>query len=110
MSIIPERPKRISYAKVGKAGRGAFYSTILLMHFKALYPVIGEDPVKTMPKGFPKDFAYPEYIKPRLYTVWHPLSDDFLFQPDAMDQLESMFRTMYPFNRFLNEVFDDYME
>ena len=76
--------------------------------FKALYPVVGEDPVKTFPKGFPKDFAYPEYIKPRLYTVWHPLSDDFLFQSDAMDQLESMFRTMAPFNRFLNDVFDDY--
>ena len=87
-----------------------FRSIVEAPEFKTLYPAIGEDPVKTMPKGFPKDFAYPEYIKPRLYTVWHPLSDEFLFQPDAMDQLESMFRTMYPFNRFLNEVFDDYME
>ena len=87
-----------------------FRSIVEAPDFKALYPVIGEDPVKTMPKGFPKDFAHPEYIKPRLYTVWHPLSDDFLSQPDAMDQLESMFRTMYPFNRFLNEIFDDYME
>ena len=43
-------------------------------------------------------------------SLWHPLSDDFLSQPDAMDQLESMFRTMSPFNRFLNEIFDDYME
>ena len=78
--------------------------------FKALYPVIGEDPVKTLPKGCPKDFAYPEYIRPRLYTVWHPLPDDFLSQTDAMDQLEAMFRTMSPFNRFLNDIFDDYCE
>lgn len=76
--------------------------------FKKLYPIVGEDLVKTMPKGFPKDFAFPEYLKPRLYTVWHPLSDDFLSQSKAMDQLEEMFHTMAPFNQFLNEIYEDY--
>ncbi|MCR5180406.1 MAG: DUF2461 domain-containing protein [Bacteroidaceae bacterium] len=76
--------------------------------FKELFPVVGEEPVKTMPKGFPKDFAYPEYLKPRLYTIYHPLPDDFLDHPVAMDQLEDLFRTMFPFNHFLNDIFNDY--
>lgn len=76
--------------------------------FRALYPVVGEECLKTLPKGCPKDFPYPDYLKPRLYTVWHPLSDDFFQKPSAMDEIEEMFRTMAPFNRFLNEIFDDY--
>lgn len=76
--------------------------------FKSLYPIVGEDMLKTMPKGFPKDFAYPEYLRPRLYTVWHPISDTLVSQPDGQEQLEEMFRVMHPLNAFLNEVFDDY--
>ena len=76
--------------------------------FHALYPVVGEDALKTLPKGCPKDFPFPDSLTPRLYTVWHPLSDDSFQKPSAMDEIEEMFRTMAPFNRFLNEIFDDY--
>ncbi|MBR1682699.1 MAG: DUF2461 domain-containing protein [Bacteroidaceae bacterium] len=76
--------------------------------FKRLYPVVGTDPVKTMPKGFPRDFAYPEYLRPRLYTVWSPIPDSLVSEPDSQDRLEHMFRTMAPFNGFLNEVFDEW--
>ena len=76
--------------------------------FHATYPVVGEDPVKTLPKGFPKDFPYPEYLRPRLYTVWTPIPDDLVSQPDSLDRLESLFRLIAPFNQFLNEVFDEW--
>lgn len=76
--------------------------------FKALFPVVGEDFVKTMPKGFPKDFPYTEYIRPRLYTVWHPIPDTLVSEPDSQDRIEQMFRVMAPLNLFLNEIFDDY--
>ena len=85
-----------------------FRSIVEAPHFRKLYPVVGEDPVKTLPKGFPKDFAFPEYIRPRLYTVWAPIADTLVGLPDSQDRLEDYFRTMAPFNRFLNEVFDDY--
>lgn len=76
--------------------------------FKVLYPVVGEDCLKTIPKGFPKDFAYPEYLRPRLYTVWHPIPDDLVSRPDGQERIEEMFRVLHPFNRFLNEIFDDF--
>lgn len=76
--------------------------------FRSLYPVVGEEPVKTLPKGCPKDFPFPEYLRPRLYTVCHPIPDDLVSQPDSQDRIEQMFRTMAPFNQFLNEIFDDY--
>ena len=76
--------------------------------FRHLFPVVGEDPVKTMPKGFPRDFPYPHYLRPRLYTVWHPIPDDLVSQPDGQQRIGQMFRTMAPFNGFLNQVFDEY--
>lgn len=75
--------------------------------FRQLFPVVGEDPVKTMPKGFPRNFPYPQYLRPRLYTVWHPIPDDLAGQPDGLERIQEMFSIMAPFNRFLNEVFDD---
>ena len=85
-----------------------FRSIVEEPSFKQLFPVVGEDLVKTMPKGFPKDFPFPEYIRPRLYNVWHPIPDTFVGEPDSQERLEQMFRTMAPLNQFLNEVFDDY--
>jgi len=85
-----------------------FRSIVEAPDFHALFPVVGEDLVKTTPKGFPKDFPYPEYLRPRLYTVWHPIPDTLVSEPDSQDRIEQMFRTMAPLNAFLNEIFDDY--
>ncbi len=85
-----------------------FRSIVEAPDFHALFPVVGEDLVKTTPKGFPKDFPYSEYLRPRLYTVWHPIPDTLVSEPDSQDQIEQMFRTMAPLNTFLNEIFDDY--
>ena len=85
-----------------------FRSIVEAPDFHALFPVVGEDLVKTTPKGFPKDFPYSEYLRPRLYTVWHPIPDTLVSEPDSQDQIEQMFRTMAPLNAFLNEIFDDY--
>jgi uncharacterized protein (TIGR02453 family) len=85
-----------------------FRSIVEAPDFHALFPVVGEDLVKTTPKGFPKDFPYSEYLRPRLYTVWHPIPDTLVSEPDSQDCIEQMFRTMAPLNAFLNEIFDDY--
>lgn len=46
--------------------------------FKKYFPVIGEEHLKTLPKGFPKDFPYLEYIKCKDYTVAYSIPDSFL--------------------------------
>lgn len=85
-----------------------FRDIVEAKEFKALFPVVGEDPVKTLPKGLPKEFPYPKYLRPRLYTVMAPIPDSFVSEPDSQDRLEEMFRILHPFNEFLNDVFDDY--
>ena len=85
-----------------------FRSIVEAPDFHALFPVVGEDLVKTTPKGFPKDFFFNDTATTEIYTVWHPIPGTLVSEPDSQDRIEQMFRTMAPLNAFLNEIFDDY--
>lgn len=43
--------------------------------FKEVYPEVGENCLKTAPKGFPKDWEYLPLVRPRDYVASHMLSD-----------------------------------
>lgn len=45
--------------------------------FKEYFPVVGESHLKTVPKGFPKDFPYPQYIRCKDFTVACRVEDEF---------------------------------
>lgn len=77
--------------------------------FKKHFPVIGEDPLKTLPKGFPKDFPHPEYLRPRNYVVWENLPDRFFLQKGWEAKAAQRFRLMQPFIDFVNDTVDDYI-
>ncbi len=76
--------------------------------FRRLFPVIGDERLKTVPKGFPRDFAYPEYIRPKDYFVSCPLEDDFFRRPDWAEAATERFRVMKPFMDFVNYTIDDF--
>lgn len=78
--------------------------------FKKLFPVIGDDHLKTLPVGFSRDFPYPQYIRPKNFAVLHQLPDDFFFQKDWVKQVTAYFKTMKPFLDFVNNVIDEYIE
>jgi uncharacterized protein (TIGR02453 family) len=70
--------------------------------------VIGEtDKLKTVPRGFPKDFPDAEYLKQKHYTVAHMVSDDFFASDDSMEKSVEVFKRMQPLNKFLNYTVDD---
>ena len=75
--------------------------------FKKTFPVIGESHLKTLPKGFSKDFPYPEYLRPKDYSVCHAVKDDFFHQKDWLEQTGQIFRLMKPFNDFINFTIDE---
>ena len=75
--------------------------------FKKTFPVIGESHLKTLPKGFSKDFPYPEYLRPKDYSVCHTVKDDFFHQKDWLEQTCRIFRLMKPFNDFINFTIDE---
>ena len=86
-----------------------FRSIVEAPEFRELFPVIGDEHLKTMPAGFPRDFAYPQYLRPKNFAVMHRLPDDFFFQKDWITEAAGYFRIMKPFLDFVNDTIDDYI-
>ncbi len=63
--------------------------------------------LKTVPRGFPKDFPDTEYLKHRHYSFIGKEKDDFFLQDNFVGKVAAMFKEMYPANRFLNYTVDE---
>ena len=65
------------------------------------------DQLKTVPRGFPKDFPDANYLKHKHYTVYRLVPDAFFAADDWFDNAVETFRTMQPLHRFLNYTVDE---
>ena len=77
-------------------------------NFKKYFPIVGDDFLKTVPKGFPKDFKYIDYLKCREYTCIYKVLDAFFSSSDFLQQTESIFIQFKRFADFLNYTIDDF--
>ncbi len=75
--------------------------------FKKIYPAVGENPVKTAPKGFPKDWPYLELVRPRDFVTSHALTDAEITGADIARLAGELFRVAKPFNDFVNYAIDE---
>ncbi|MDE6532253.1 MAG: DUF2461 domain-containing protein [Muribaculaceae bacterium] len=75
--------------------------------FRAVYPSIGENPVKTAPKGIPRDWEYLPLVRPRDFVTSHHLSDKEMCSSGLVDKVGEMFRIAKPFNDFINYAIDE---
>jgi len=63
--------------------------------------------LKTVPKGFPKDFKDIEYLKYKHYTLVKNEPDELYFSSDFIREIREVFRAMHSFNVFLNRAVED---
>ena len=66
-----------------------------------------EDKLKTVPRGFPKDFPDAEMLKLKHYLVEYKLDEKLINSPDFVQQLTDIVKCAYPLNRFLNYTVDE---
>jgi len=66
-----------------------------------------EDRLKTVPRGYPKDFPDAKYIKNKHYAFTHMVNDNFFASDDCLDKSIDIFKRMYPINKFLNYTVDE---
>ena len=78
--------------------------------FHELFPIIGENHLKTVPSGFPRDFTYPQYLRPKNFAVMHHLPDEFFFQEGWIEEVAHQFQLMKPFLDFVNETIDELID
>lgn len=72
--------------------------------FKKSFPVVGEDFLKTVSKGLPKDLEYIDYLEPKGFTCACSVSDSFFLVPDILDKTEGVFRRFRCLADFTNST------
>ncbi len=77
--------------------------------FSRYFPVVGEDFLKTAPKGFPRDYPYLKYLQCKVYTICCYQPDSFFLAPDFLDRMDDIFKQMKRFSDFVNYTIDDYV-
>jgi uncharacterized protein (TIGR02453 family) len=66
-----------------------------------------EDKLKTVPRGFPKDFADAELLKLKHYLVEYKFDESFISSDNFIQRVASVAKCAYPLNRFLNYTVDE---
>jgi uncharacterized protein (TIGR02453 family) len=66
-----------------------------------------EDKLKTVPAGFPKDFPDAELLKLKHYLVEYKFDEKLLDSENFIAEIAEIFKTAYPFNKFLNYTVDE---
>lgn len=75
--------------------------------FRKYYQEVGEDLLKTAPKGFPKDWEHIDLLKPRSFTVLGKITDRAVTSYNMAEKVMEYFRAMKPYNDFVNYVFEE---
>jgi uncharacterized protein (TIGR02453 family) len=68
---------------------------------------IGEEKLKSAPRGYPKDFADMDYLKYKSYTVLKSEPDSTYQKDTFIKEVKEVFRAMAPFNQFLNRAVEE---
>ena len=75
--------------------------------FKEMFPVVGENCLKTAPKGIPRDWEYVALVRPKDYVATHGLKDADLSKPGFIEKAGEIFSLAKPFNDFINYTIDE---
>lgn len=78
--------------------------------FHHYFKQIGETRLKTLPKGFPKEFPFPQYLQPKDYAVSTPVEDSFFFSDCWLQKCTEIFAILKPYLDFINRPIDDMEE
>jgi uncharacterized protein (TIGR02453 family) len=66
--------------------------------------ILSDGKLKTAPKGFPKDFEDIDLLRYKHYIVSKNIKEDLVTSDKFLDEINSVFKTIYPFNSFINEA------
>ncbi len=64
--------------------------------------------LKTMPKGFPRDYEFAQYLRMKDYCCWKKVSDNFFEGEGWIEEFVEICKLGKPMMDFMNSVIDDY--
>lgn len=72
--------------------------------FKSLFPTVGDNKLKTTPKGFPKEWEYIDLLRPRDFVVTSANMTEVFLMPDFIELMRPYIIHMKRYNDFINYV------
>lgn len=87
-----------------------YRSIVESSEFKSIFTSIGENFLKTAPKGFPKDWEFIDYVRPKDFCCSCRLSEETILSPDLPTLLRPVFEQAKRFNDFINYTIDEMTE
>lgn len=78
--------------------------------FKKIYKKVGENPVKTAPKGFSKDWEHIDLVRPKDFYTSHEVTDKEIVSRNFLKKTIDMFKVGKPFMDFINFTIDEFDE
>jgi len=75
--------------------------------FKAVYPEMYNDQLKTAPKGFPKDHPYIHVLRYKSFAFSKSLKNEDVVGEQFIEQTVHAFEQLYKVNRFLNDAMNN---
>jgi len=104
--VYTPSPENLLKIRNAIAGRTKELNSILnAKEFKKNFKELWQgDKLKTAPKGFPKDHPAVEYLKLKSFMPWYDFKPEAVLQKDIIKKAAKIFRSMQPFNDFLNEA------
>lgn len=79
-----------------------YISIVESPEFKKYFPSVGDDFLKTAPKGFDRNWEYIDYVRPREFGVVEYLPDTFFYHKDCIEKLIPEIIQIKRFNDFIN--------
>ncbi|MCH5240741.1 MAG: DUF2461 domain-containing protein [Muribaculaceae bacterium] len=75
--------------------------------FKKFFKTIGENPVKTAPKGFSKDWEHIDLVRPKDYYTSHSLKTNEVVSKNFPKRAIEIFKTGKPWMDFINFTIEE---
>jgi uncharacterized protein (TIGR02453 family) len=76
--------------------------------FRKYFDGLMGERLKRPPRDFPADFPHIEMLKYKNYAVGHQMDDTLLGKADMLTRLLEVYRSLYPFNTFINRALADF--
>lgn len=86
---------------------GSLKAILAAAAFKKHFGAMQGETLKTAPQGYPPDHLYIGYLRHKSFLALKPLKDREVTAPGFAKEVTVVFKAMRPFNRFLNEAFED---
>ncbi len=106
----PEAPLLKEYRKEIYDNWEEYLEIIQNPDFAKHYQPYWQEPLKTAPKGFPKDWPHIDLLKPRSFVYGSALTDKQFSAPDLKKRLRKLFLILKPYDDFFNFTLEEHPE